>query len=293
MDSKGHITSHLVGLAYRTTRLISDYNMKLVLVFDGKSPEMKRRTLEKRREIKEKAEKAYKEALAHGDLHETFSKAVMTSRLDKQVLDDAKYLLDLLGVPWIQAPSEGEAQAAFMCIRGDVWASNSRDYDSLLFGTPRLVRYLTITGEEWLPSKGRARKLFPELIELGKFLKELDITRKQLIDISILIGTDFNNGVNGIGPKNALKLIHKYGEIEKLPEDIYKNTSDNFSEVRNFYLDPPVNSEYEIAEGNFDEEGLIEFLVDERDFSLGRVTTLINRMKKVYAKKSLFKYFGD
>ena len=148
MDKNGNITSHLVGLVFRTTRLVSDYNIKLVFVFDGKPPSIKSREIEKRRNERKKAEKEYQEAVKKGDLETAYSKAVMTGRLTSQGILDAKRLLNLLGIPWVQAPSEGEAQAAHMTLCDDVWATNSRDYDSILFGSPRLVRYLTISGEE-------------------------------------------------------------------------------------------------------------------------------------------------
>jgi flap endonuclease-1 len=267
--------------------------MRLVFIFDGKPPDLKKNEILKRREQKKKAKIEYQEAMAKGNLSEAFSKAVMTSKLDKQALEDSKKMLDLLGVPWIQAPSEGEAQAAFLCKRGEVWASNSRDYDSLLFGTPRLVRYLTISGEEWLPSKGRARKLIPELIELDLFLREIGVTRDQLIDMSILIGTDFNEGIKGIGPKTALKLLKKYGELDNFPQEVYDKLPDNFEEIRNFYIDPPVTSDYEIKYEKVDESGLIDFLVDNRDFSPDRVRSLIKRLKQSNAQKSLIEYFGE
>ena len=111
-DEHGNVTSHLVGLAFRTTRLISDYDMNLVFVFDGRPPTLKSLELSNRREARIKAEKEYQDAVMRGDVKETFSKAVMTGRLTTQSLDDTKQLLDLLGIPWVQAPSEGEAQAA-------------------------------------------------------------------------------------------------------------------------------------------------------------------------------------
>jgi flap endonuclease-1 len=113
-DSRGQVTSHLVGLAFRTTRLIADYRIKPVFIFDGVPPPLKRAEVEKRRSIRRRAEEEYAEAFKAGDLSTAFSKAVMTGRLTKDLIDDAKRLLTLLGVPWIQAPGEGEAQAAYM-----------------------------------------------------------------------------------------------------------------------------------------------------------------------------------
>ncbi len=292
MDSEGRVTSHLVGLAYRTTRLIADYKMRLVFVFDGKPPDLKRLEVEKRREARQKAEEEYAEAVSRGDTATAFSKAVMTGRLTGEGLDDAKRLLNLLGVPWVQAPGEGEAQAAYMASRGDVWAANSRDYDSLLFGAPRLLRYLTIGGEEWLPSKGRARRLVPELIELEALLTGLGITRTQLIDLSILVGTDFNEGVKGVGPKTALKLIRRHGSIEELPDDTFSKVPDTYVAIRDIYLDPEVTEKYSVDAHALDEEGLVGFLCGERGFSRGRVETLVKRMRAAGSQRSLTEYIG-
>ena len=291
-DEQGNVTSHLVGLAFRTTRLISDYDMDLVFVFDGKPPVLKHEELSNRRDARIKAETEYREAVERGDLQEAFSKAVMTGRLTKQGLYDAKHLLDLLGIPWVQAPSEGEAQAAYMAQRGDVWASNSKDYDSLLFGAPRLVRFLSISSQEWLPSKGKARQVLPELIQLDEFLGHHGISREQLIDIGILIGTDFNPGIKGIGPKTALKLIKEHGRLENLPEEIKVKLPETIDQIRDLYIYPEVTSQYIIQRGELQEDALDDFLCGEKNFSTRRVQTLINRMRNKKAQKSLKDYFG-
>jgi len=241
-DSHGHITSHLVGLAYRTTKLLLDYKIDLVFVFDGKPHELKKRELEKRREVREKAEKEWIKALKEGDYATAFSKAVMTSRLTKSMVDDAMRLLDLMGIPYLRAPCEAEAQCAYMTARGDVWAVSSKDYDSLLFGATRLLRFLTISGKEFLPSKGIARPLKPELIDLQHFLTRLGITREQLIDLAVLVGTDFNEGIKGIGPKKALKLVKEYKKLENLPREVRDYLPKNYEAIRKFFLEPEVTS---------------------------------------------------
>jgi len=292
MDEDGNVTSHLVGLAFRTTRLVSDYGMKLVFVFDGKPPSLKMKELDKRREARKKAEREYHEAIERGDIPAAFSKAIMTGGLTRNLVDDAKHLLDLLGIPWVQAPSEGEAQAAYMAGQGHVWASNSKDYDSLLFGAPRLVRFLSISGREWLPSKGRARKVYPELIELEKFLGHLGIKREQLIDLGILVGTDFNDGIKGVGPKTALKLVREHGRIEDMPVDIRGKLPDTVDRIRDLYLNPDVTDDYSVEPGALQEDELDAFLVGQRNFSTKRVQTLINRMRSSNAQKSLNEFFG-
>ncbi len=167
--------------------LISEYGIKPVFVFDGKPPELKGKELERRRKIKEKYTMEYQLALAEGDLKKAFSKATMTSRLTPSMVEDAKKLLSLLGIPYVQATSEGEAQASFMVKKGDAWTTGSKYYDSLLFGTPRLARFINISSKEFLSSKGEFRPLKPEIIELDEILRSYGITHKQLIDIAILI----------------------------------------------------------------------------------------------------------
>jgi flap endonuclease-1 len=282
-DSKGHITSHLTGLIFRTTRLMCQYKMRLVFVLDGKPPELKTKENRKRREIRDKATKEWKEALEAGDYATAFSKAIVTSRLKQPMVDDSKRLLSLLGIPYVQAPSEAEAQAAYIAAKGDVWAASSKDYDSLLFGTPRLLRFLTITGRKYLPSKGTTRPLKPELIILQEFLEKHGITREQLIDLAILVGTDFNQGIKGIGPKTALKLIKTHKKLENMPDEIITRLPTNYQKVRKIFLEPDVIENYNIDYGELQEQEIYRFLCEERDFSQKRVQTAVERIKKFYS----------
>lgn len=279
-STEGIITSHLTGLMYRSTRLICEYGISLIFVFDGIPPKSKAVEIVKRRRIREKAVLEWRQALEARDYAKAFSKAVMTSRLTKPLIEDAKRLLGLMGIAYVQAPGEAEAQAAYMTEKGDAWGTGSRDFDSLLFGTPRLARYLTLTGREFLPSKGISRRLEPELIILGELLSHHGITREQLVDLAILIGTDFNEGVRGIGPKKALKLIGEYGEIENLPGSIRGKISPDFNGIRDIFLKPNIDPDYIVNSGVLREEELYDFLCDQRGFSRERVTKVIERVKK-------------
>lgn len=297
MDSRGRITSHLSGLLYRTINLL-EHRILPVYVFDGKPPEMKDLEILKRIKIKEEYLRKYKAALERGDLREASKYAKLTSRLTSDMVKDAKTLLDLLGIPWVQAPSEGEAQAAYMARKGDAWAAASQDYDSLLFGAPRLVRNLTITGRRKLPKKDVYIELKPELIILDEVLKHLKITREQLIDIAILTGTDYNpEGVRGIGVKRALRLIQSFGSLEKLlptlkeakfPVDPLK--------IKKFFLNPSVTDKYTLEWNLPDKEGVISFLCKEHDFSRTRVERALERaekaMKELKMQTSLEAWFG-
>ncbi|MCJ7632677.1 flap endonuclease-1 [Candidatus Bathyarchaeota archaeon] len=283
--SKGRSTSHLGGLMSRSTRLICDYDIKLVFVFDGEPPKLKLEELKRRSLIRFKAKKEWEKAVASGDREQAFSKAVTSTRLTRDMIEDAKKLLRLLGIPYVESPGEGEAQAAHMAEMGRVWAANSRDYDSILFGVPRLARYVTISGSEYLQSKGISRKLVPEIIYLAKFLDTLGINQEQLIDLAILVGTDYNMGVRGIGPKMALRLIQKHQRLERLPSEIGSQIPDNIEEVRSLFKEPKVRDDYSTNFTSLDEEGLRRFLVEERDYSEERVDMVIARMNKFYSTR--------
>jgi flap endonuclease-1 len=275
-DSTGRVTSHLSGLFYRTTRLIAAYGLQLVFVFDGTPPALKSEALRRRRAVRERYEEELAAARAEGDLARAYSKATMTSRLTRDMVGEAMHLLRLMGIPVVQAPSEGEAQAAHMARAGAVWAAASKDYDSLLFGAPRLVRFLTITGKEFLPSQGAFRAIAPELIELERMLGALEITRAQLVDLAILVGTDFNPGVKGIGPKKALALVRRHGSIEHLPPPI-REALGSIAAVREIYLHPDVTDDYDTGPRPCDGEGVTRYLCDEREFSRERVAAALDR----------------
>jgi flap endonuclease-1 len=277
-DASGRVTSHLNGLIFRTTRLISEYDIRPVFVFDGPPPDLKREEIRRRREAREKSQRDYHAAVAAGDTATAWSKAVMTSRLTRSMVDEAKTLLGLLGIPWIQAPSEGEAQAAFLARRGDAWAAGSKDYDSLLFGAPRMVRFLAIESTEFLPSQGRSRFQPPEVIDLAENLGHMGLTRAQLIDVAILVGTDFNEGVKGIGPKTAVKRIREWRSIDHAPANVSAALPANLASIRAFFADPPVSTETVPPPRTPDDQAVHRFLGDERDFAHDRVQKVLARL---------------
>lgn len=276
-DSHGRVTSHLSGLFYRVTRLIADYRVQLVFVFDGAPPELKAADLARRRAVRARYDEELAEARAAGDLARAYSKATMTSRLSGEMVREAVELLGLLGIPAVMAPSEGEAQAAHMARAGGVWAAVSKDFDTLLFGAPRHVRFMTISGKEFLPSRGAFRPITPELIELAPLLDELGITHDQLVDVAILIGTDFNPGIRGIGPKKALALVKKHGAIERMPPEIRAEVEAIAPAIRQLYLDPDVTDDYSVEPGEPDIDGVVRFLCEERAFSESRVRAALGR----------------
>jgi len=268
-DSSGRTTSHLSGLIYRTTNLM-EKRIKPIFVFDGKPPELKAKILKVRSEGRKEARRKWEEAKVLFP-EEAFKYAQASSRIDETIVEEAKTLLTYLGIPCVQAPSEGEAQAAYMARRGDAELVSSQDYDSLLFGAPIMIRNLSVA----------RKKTVPEVIELKELEEKHGISREQLVDIAILVGTDFNPGIKGIGAKKALKLIKKHHSIEKLiaeSEMEKKEGIENYELVRDIFLHPDVTETYEIKWGLRDVEKVKEFLCEEHDFSEERVNKALERI---------------
>ena len=283
MDSQGRVTSHLSGLFYRTINLVEE-GIKPVYVFDGKPPEMKRREIEERIARRKEAAEKYAKARESGSAEEARKYAQASSELTADMVAESKRLLEAMGLPWVQAPADGEAQAAFMARKGDCWGTGSQDYDSLLFGSPRLVRNLAITGKRKLPNKDEYVEVKPEVIDLNSLLKALNITREQLIVLGILVGTDFDpGGVKGYGPKTALTFVKNYRDPLKAIEAVRPQLQDvDPMKIYEYFLNPPANQNY-IMEFREPDEALIkEILVKEHDFSEDRVSKAIERLKKAY-----------
>jgi len=284
-DGKGRITSHLSGLLYRTANFV-EKGVRPAYVFDGEPPSLKAQEIHKRQTIKEAASARYEEALRRGELVEAKKYAQMTSRLGEEMVADAKRLLAAMGIPSVQAPSEGEAQASYMASQGDVWAAVSQDHDSLLFGAPRLVRNLTISGRRKLPGKEAYVEVEPEEMVLQEALSSLGVTREQLVDIGIMLGTDFNPRLaKGIGPKTALKLVKEHGRLEGVLKGMEGVELDfDLDEVREIFLKPRVTNDYRLEWKAPDVDRVVAFLCAERDFSAERVRNALSRMAAGFQK---------
>ena len=281
MDQNGNVTSHLSGILYRTASIV-DKGIKPVYVFDGESHEHKAKTLEQRRAIKEEAMEKWREAKAAGNIEEARKFAIRTSRMSPYILESSKKLLDYMGIPYVQAIGEGEAQGAYMVEQGDAWAVASQDYDCLLFGAPRIVRNLTLSG-------GLSNL---EYLELEKVLEELELSREQLIDVALMVGTDFNEGIHGIGAKTGLKLIRNNSLEDVLVQKGITDVEVEPDELREIFLKHEVNTDYEIKFKSAKKDKLIEFMCEEHGFSESRVLNVTDKLKKLSStQKSLEDWF--
>jgi len=282
-DSKGNVTSHLIGLFTRSTSLMR-HGIKLAYVFDGKPPKLKEKEREKRKEIKIEAGKKYKEAVEKEDTEGMRKYAARTSRLTSDMIEESKKLIEALGLPVVQAPSEGEAQAAFIVKNHGAFAVASQDADSLLFGAPRLIRNLSMAGRRKRTNKLAYETIKPQLISLSDTLNTLKIDQGQLIALAMLVGTDFNpGGIKGIGPKNALKLVTKHGnDFDALFREVKWDGQNEVPWTEIFYLiqKMPATEDYHLGWKSPHQENIIKLLVDEHDFSLERVQSTLEKFKE-------------
>ena len=226
---QGEEVANLVGAVTGLAKLF-EHDLTPVFVFDGGVTELKDEEVERRREKREAAEERLEAARERGDSVEAARLSARTQRLTDVIHETTRGLLDRLDVPVVEAPAEGEAQASYMARRGDVDYVGSEDYDTLLFGAPATLRQLTSSGD-------------PELMRLEATLAEHDLTWEQLVDVGILCGTDFNDGVSGVGPKTALTALHEHGDLWGVL-DARSVHVPNADRIRSLFLDPPVTDDY-------------------------------------------------
>lgn len=279
-DLNGNITSHLNGILFQTATLI-EQNIKPIYVFDGKAPELKQKTQQERIEVKKESEQKYQEALELGDEAKARKYAARTAHLNREIIESSKKLLTLMGIPYVQSKTEGEAQASYMANQGDAWAVVSQDYDCLLFGAPRILRNFKLT----------KTNTDIQLLQLQKTLDELNLTRNQLVDIAILVGTDFNDGIYGVGAKNAIKLMHKYGSLESIVKNKNYDLDCDVDEIREIFLNPDVVRNYDIEFRKPQKDKLIDFLCGEHDFDEIRTQSAIKKLQHKAAQTSLENWF--
>ncbi len=294
-DSKGNITSHLIGLSSRVPKLMT-LGIKLMFCFDGKVPELKNKERERRKELKIEAEKKYQEAAKKKDLVEMKKYASRTTRLTKDMIEEAKELLGAFGIPVIEAPSEAEAQASHIVRNKDAFAVATNDADCLIFGAPKIIRNLNLTGKRKKTSKLAYETIKPELVDLAENLNHLGIDNDQLIVLCMLVGTDYNiGGIKGIGPKNALKFVKKYkSDFDGLFKESKWDENFKFPWTDVFYLikKMPVTDKYKLKWKNIDPDKVVKILVDKHDFSEERVNNTLKKLVKEKEKKQQ-KSLGD
>jgi flap endonuclease-1 len=293
-NANGDVTSHLSGLFYRNINLLAD-NIKLIYIFDGKPSPLKSKEIERRRQIKQEASERYHEALAEGRFEDARKYSQATSVLTAKMVEESKKILTLLGIPCVQATSEGEATAAYITKQGTAFTCASQDYDSILFGANKLTRNLTISGRRKIPNKKTYIDVEPEIIEHQRVLDQTKLTHEQLVDVGILIGTDYNpEGFSGIGPKTALKLIREYGKLENIEKIRHLLSNIPYQEIRDIFLNPEIPKVDDIQFNEVNYTSIVDFLCIEKSFSTDRVNGAIKKLNKslINRNQSLEKWFS-
>ena len=293
-NSKGEVTSHLSGLFYRNANLMIE-NIKPIYVFDGKANELKRAEIERRNQLKKEATEKYQLAIEEGRIEDARKYSTRTAVLTDKMVEDSKKLLSYLGIPYIQAPSDAESAASYLTRHDMAFAVASQDYDSILFGAKNLVRNLAISGKRKVPNRSVYIDIEPEILEHDKVLHETGLTHEQLVDVGILIGTDFNpGGFPGIGPKTAIKLIKENGRLEDIEKIKNLLTQVPYQEIRNIFLHPEVPQVDKIEFGEVNRENVLDFLCVNNSFSADRVSSTLDKLQKSIANRnqSLEQWFG-
>ncbi|MGI0100390.1 MAG: flap endonuclease-1 [Candidatus Micrarchaeaceae archaeon] len=303
MDAKGNVTSHLSGIFYRTIDMVG-YGIRPIYVFDGIPSMLKQKTTMSRIKRRDEARKAWEEAKESGDVEAMRMRAMASTRITKDVVDSAKELLALMGIGCINAPSEGEAQASYMSGKGLVYAAASQDYDTMLFGSRYVVRNLTFSGRRKLPGKNVYINVEPEIVSLEDTLRALGVSRRQLIWMGMMLGTDFNGGIRGVGPKTALKIAKGASSIEDINSAVKEKYRQEFEpgirEVEDLFLNPEVreldgDAVQRLLGMPYDIDGIVRFMCDEHGFSKDRISKTAERLSKTKAEsrqKGMDQYFG-
>ena len=247
---------------------------------------MKSTEIKKRQSIKNKAVLNYEKAKLEFNVDKMKKYAQQSTSIKNSMILDSQQVLQLLGIPYLQAPSDGEATAAHLTLTNQAFAVASQDFDSVLFGARRLLRNFTLSGKRKIPNKNTYVEIEPEIIETSKILKLYKLTREQLVDVGILIGTDFNpNSFYGIGPKKALKLIQQYKKLENIPKIKDELNRIKFNEIRKIFLEPSVAKIDKIEFNEIDYNGLKDYLINERSFSPDRIKSTLNKLQITLTKK--------
>ncbi len=274
-DAKGNVTSHLLGVLSRSANVMAQ-GIKMAYVLDGPPPQLKVQTLEQRYGKKRDAEERFEEAKEEGDEALMLKYSKQFVHLSRDMAKEAEELIQALGMPTIQAPAEADAQLAYCCKQGDVWAAATSDFDTLLHASPKMLINLTLS-QTRKTSSGARVQVFPELIELDSMLKNLNISQEQLIALGMLVGTDYHPGVRGIGPKKALKIVTEF----KTPKKIFAEhplEGQDWQEVYDLFTKMKVQKKYSLEWSPPDIEKVLKILVDRHEFTEERIMGTIAKM---------------
>ena len=273
-DANGNPVSHLMGFLHRTATLLS-MGIKPVYIFDGESPELKADEMAARRARRLEAEAVHKEALAAGDFALAQKMAARIMHYSPQMVEETQRLLDLMGV--------GDRRRG----RGSPSRRDGCQRPTRRGRHPRLGRLALRFTRACSQPHGRRHQalravVHAQSIDLGEMLVSNELSREQLVDLAIMIGTDYHPGIKGIGPKTGLKLIKKHGTLEAVCEAKEREVPERLAEIREIFLNHPAVdvADEDLNQGQVDRKGLIQYLQEERQFSQRRMDQAFEKLKE-------------
>ncbi len=296
-NEKGEITSHYSGIFYRISNVLS-YGIKPVFVYDGKSHELKNKTKQERRDRRAEAKEKHEKAILEEDIENMNKFARQSATIDSKIIEESKELLEAMGVPCFTAPGEAEAQISYMTSVGQTDYCVSQDFDCLLFGSPNLLKNIGASGKKKVPFKKVYIDVYPYILESQQVFSKLNITREKLIWMSMLIGTDFNNKVEGIGPKTALKLVQENNSFEDILKQLKEKNKEidfDYHEILDIFKNPDIEKNPIYDKPLFERQKIEHILLDKANFDEKRTINYLNEFEKkrneVDKQKTLSKWF--
>ncbi|WP_159899816.1 flap endonuclease-1 [Salinirussus salinus] len=270
--AEGEEVANLIGVVQGLPKFF-EHDLTPVFVFDGAVTDLKSDEVERRRAQRERYEEDLAEARETGDEVAIARLDSRTQRLTDTIVETTRGLLERLDVPVVDAPAEGEAQAAHMARHGGADYAGSEDYDTLLFGAPLTLRQLTSSGD-------------PELMDFEATLADLELTWEQLVDVAILCGTDFNEGISGVGPKTAVDLVREHGDLWAVfeREGYHVEGADR---IRDLFLDPAVTDVEVDTDVDPDFDAARRYVTETWEVDAGEVERGFERIEEALVQTGL------
>jgi flap endonuclease-1 len=265
----GKMTSHLNGILNLITKLLKE-KITPVFIFDGKPPDIKKDTLQKRYDVKKQAE----ENLTKDDLtdEQKITLFMQSTRITSEIINDTKEMLKTLGIPYVEAPEEADSQCVCLLEKNLIYAVATEDMDLLTFKCERLLKNFFSNKEDGIIE-----------INYSKMLEELKIDDNQFLDLCILFGCDYLPTLSGLGPVKSYDYIKKYKSIEKIIElsTIQKPENYKYKDVQNYFKTAsskcviPLEEDLKIKKSDDDKKVIYELLVKNYGFNVFKYNNFI------------------
>ena len=250
--------NNLIENIYLMLSIFRYYNIIPIFIFDGKPPTEKKELLQQRKANKLEAQKEYnnlKEQLQiTQNIDEAFKQEIISNMdilkkqfiyINKDKIDSVKNLIRAYGATYYDAPEEADELCASLVIKNKVWACLSEDMDMFVYGCPRVLRYFSLLNHTAV------------IYNLNEILSSLGIKQKELREICVLSGTDYNMNIdnnfnqtkeipNLFKTLKYFKKYHKTDEYNKISFYEWLNTNTDY--IQNNILLNKIYKMFDITE---------------------------------------------